>query len=157
MIHSKKFETSVRPIFEAHNNIIYNNRNQNQKQKQTRAMISSTIKWSVGLLAVVSTMLPTVSSFLSSSSSSSPSTPKTPDTRFACEIHNNNMHNIIQTTAASTTTLYAMSSTDNVAAYQQSADERARLEKIAENVNAALNNCSKDITRTCRWSRLCHW
>ena len=111
-------------------------------------MISSTIKWSVGLLAVVSTMLPTVSSFLSSSSSP-PSTPKTPDTRFACEIHNNNMHNIIQTTAASTTTLYAMSSTDTVAAYQQSADERARLEKIAENVNAALNNCSKDITRTC--------
>ncbi len=114
-------------------------------------MISSTIKRSVGLLVVVvvSTMLPTVSSFLSSSSSSS--TTKTMPDRFACEIHksNNNMHNTIQTTATSTTTLYAMSSTDNVASYQQSADERARLEKIAENVNAALNNCSKDITRTC--------
>ncbi len=113
-------------------------------------MVACTIKYSVGLLVAVSTMLPAVHSFMSSTT-----TTKTPE-GFRCEIPNID-HNSQSTVQPTKTTLYAMSSSSSssssadepVAAYSHSDSERKRLEGLAESVNAALSACSKDVTRTC--------
>ena len=121
-------------------------------------MAISTIRTSIAavqviLLVAVATILPTVSSFLSST---------TPSSRERIQFHesdlltcannnhnnNNNIHRILSTTT--TTSLRAISSTENpVTAYMLSSDERERLEIIASNFNAALEGCRKDLTRTC--------
>ena len=71
------------------------------------------------ILVILSTILPTASSFSSSTTT--------------CKFH-------------TTTKLYVEEPT---AAYSQTSDELQRLESLAANVNAALEACSKDVTRTC--------
>ena len=109
-------------------------------------MVSSTIRRPAGLwlisvpaiLVIAAAILPTVSSFMSTT------------TTTTSERYN---YNIIHNTFQTTTNIHAMSSstTDELsgAAYTHSADEEQRLENLAANLNAALEACSKDVTRTC--------
>jgi [ribulose-bisphosphate carboxylase]-lysine N-methyltransferase len=113
------------------------------------------------ILVAVSTILPTVSSFLSSTTASSRDRIQfhESDLLTCANNNNNNIHSIrneynnihrVSLTTTTTTSLRAISSTEDPStAYTLSEDEQRRLETLASNFNAALEGCRKDLTRTC--------
>jgi len=111
---------------------------------------------------VVSTIFPTVSSFLPSTTTNSCGRLQSRENGLltcANTDTNNNKFSSIRNeckaiigsqTTTTTTTLKAISSTEEPpTAFMLDDDERRRLEELARNFNAAFEGCRKDLTRTC--------
>jgi [ribulose-bisphosphate carboxylase]-lysine N-methyltransferase len=113
------------------------------------------------MVFVVSTILPSISSFSSSSTSCRDGMRPLENDFFTCATTNNyNNKQGIQKACASirrvsaefktSTLLWAVSSSGEPATpYVIENDERQRLEALAANFNAAFENCRKDLTRKC--------
>lgn len=123
-------------------------------------MVSSTIRSPIAacmvvvpiLMVLLSTMIPMVSSFRSSTKPSSRDRIHVRETDLlTCASIDNTDHNS-HNRLSTTTRLQAISSSTEevpVTAYRQTNDERETLEGLARNFNAAFEGCRKDLTRTC--------